>query len=53
LRRSRHPLNLFGVLSSPAVYTNSFDQPAPRRLVVIAIDTVNTGFLDLSWADAK
>jgi VWFA-related protein len=34
---------------SPGIYTNSFDKPAPRRLVVIAIDTVNTGFLDQSW----
>ncbi|MBI3478013.1 MAG: VWA domain-containing protein [Acidobacteria bacterium] len=34
---------------SPDTYTNSFDKPVPRRLVVIAIDTVNTSFLDQSW----
>ena len=27
--------------ASPGIYTNSIDRPTPRRLVVIAVDTVN------------
>jgi len=35
--------------NTPGIYTNSYDRPSPRRLVVIAVDTVNSQFLDQSW----